>query len=428
MAGMTAAGAPARASYRSVLAVREFRVMFAGMVVFALGFEFEILGLSVLVYTTTRSAAWSAAAFSAGFLPQAVGGAFLTSLADRMPPRAVIAGGLLARAFPGMVIGLAPGLPVAAMLTLAAAAALVTPVFLAGTSGLLPEILHGDAFVLGRSLFSAVNSGTQVLGLGIGGALLAAIPARWLLLAAGGLLMLSAAVMRLGLRRRPARAAGGTRGTVRATLSGNAELLASARVRRLLLAQWLPCWFGTGAEALIVPFADSAGFGASAASALLACVPCGMLAGDIAVGRLCSPALRERLVVPLAALVGAPLLSFAFRPPLAVAAAALFVSGAGYAYPLGLQQAFLDAVPERLRGQGFGLAATGLMGGQGLLPSAFGAAAAALGTGGAMAAAGGGVMAAALVTGHRRREREQTGGSVRDKGVGCYRRQGEPGT
>jgi hypothetical protein len=49
----------------------------------------------------------------------------------------------------------------------------------------------------------------------------------------------------------------------------------------------------------------------------------------------------------------------------AVAAVALFVSGIGYAYPLGLQRAFLDAVPERLCGQGFGLMATGLMGGPG---------------------------------------------------------------
>lgn len=424
---MTAVDAPPRASYRSVLAVREFRVLSAGTLMFALGFEFEILGLSVLVYARTGSATWTAAAFSAGFLPQAVGGAFLTSLADRMPPRAVITAGLLARAVPGLVIGLAPRLPATAMLALAAAAALVTPVFLAGSAGMAPQVLDGDAYVMGRSLLSVANSGIQIAGLGAGGALLAAVSARWLLLAAGGFLAFAAAVMRLGLRRRPARSGGGARGSVRATISGNAELLASARVRRLLLAQWLPCWFGTGAEALIVPFAESAGHPASAASALFACVPCGMLAGDLAVGRLCSPALRERLVLPLAALVGAPFLVFAFRPSLAVAGAALFVSGAGYAYPLGLQRAFLEAVPERLRGQGFGLMATGLMGGQGIAPSAVGAAAAVLGTGGAMAASGAAVMASALAAGHRRAGREETRGFVRRKGVGCYRRQGEPG-
>jgi hypothetical protein len=102
-------------------------------------------------------------------------------------------------------------------------------------------------------------------------------------------------------------------------------------------------------------------------------------------------------VLPLALLLGAPLIAFAFRPPLEAAGVVLFVSGAGYAYTLGLQRAFLDAVPERLRGQGFGLASTGLMGGQGLLPSAIGAAATVLGPGAAMAAAGGAVVLAALI-------------------------------
>jgi hypothetical protein len=54
-----------------------------------------------------------------------------------------------------------------------------------------------------------------------------------------------------------------------------------------------------------------------------------------------------------------------------------------------LQQAFLDAVPTRLRGQGFGLNSTGAMDGQGLLPLAFGGVAAVLGPAGAIAVAGG---------------------------------------
>lgn len=57
-------------------------------------------------------------------------------------------------------------------------------------------------------------------------------------------------------------------------------------------------------------------------------------------------------------------------------------------YQLGIQQAFLDSVPERLRGQAFGLNSTGAMGGQGLLPLVVGALAGPLGTGPAMAMAG----------------------------------------
>jgi hypothetical protein len=399
-----------RASYRSVLAVGEFRVLLAGLLMYCLGFEFEILGLSVLVYARTGSGFLAAVAFSAGFAPQAVAGAFFAALADRLPPRAMISGGLLARAIPGLLIGLAPTMPIPLTLTVVAAAALVTPVFLAANSGLLPEVLHGDRYILGRSLFGLVSAGTQIAGLGLGGALLPVLSARWLLVFAGALLMASAVVTRLGLRHRPARAraggavggadscGGGVRGTVRATLAGNRALLATPGLRRLLFMQWLPAWFVTGAEALAVPYTESTGHPASAASLLLAGTPCGMLLGNLVVGRLCAPAVRERLVLPLTLLAGAPLLVFAWRPPLAVACLALFVSGVGLAYTLGLQREFADTVPRQLRGQGFGLASTGLMGGQGLLPSAFGGVATVLGAGGAMAVAGACVVVGALLT------------------------------
>jgi hypothetical protein len=94
--------------------------------------------------------------------------------------------------------------------------------------------------------------------------------------------------------------------------------------------------------------------------------------------------------------MGVPLLALAFRPPLPVAAAALFASGSGFAYLLGIQQAFLDSLPARLRGQGFGLNSTGAMAGQGLFPPAAGGLAAAFGAGVAMALAGVATILAAL--------------------------------
>jgi len=392
------AGPAGRTTYRSVFAAREFRVLFAVTLMYVLGFEFEILGLSVLVFAQTRSAFWTALAFSMGFVPQAVGGALFTSLADRLPPRAVISVGLLTRAAPGLIIGLWPTLPVPVMLALVAMAATVAPVFTAASSGVLPDVLEGDRFVLGRSVFSLTGSATQIIGLGIGGAILAALPARRLLLAAGLSLLAAAIIARLGLRPRAARTDGpAARGIVRATVTGNIELLADRTVRGLLLAQWLPASFFTGAESLIVPYTGSLGQPASAASPLLAAVPAGMLLGDVIVGRFCLPRVRQRLAFPLAALVGVPLLALAFRPPLPVAGTALFACGCGFAYALGIQQAFLDSVPTRLRGQAFGLNSTGLMTGQGLLPPAVGALALAFGAGAAMAIAGAATILAALL-------------------------------
>jgi len=405
----------ARTTYRSLFAVAEFRVLFATLLMFVLGFEFEILGLSVLVYAQTRSAFLTALAFSMGFAPQALGGALFTSLADRLPPRLVIAAGLLTRAVPGLVIGLWPALPVPAMLALVAAAATATPVFTAANSAVLPDVLDGDRYVLGRSVFSLTGSATQIIGLGIGGAILAVLPANRLLLAAGLSLLAAAVVARLGLRPRPARtdsrsartdarsargdsrAGRPARGIVRATMAGNLELLADRTVRGLLLAQWLPAWFVTGAESLIVPYAGSLGLPPSAASPLLAATPAGMLLGDVVVGRFCRPATRQRLAFPLAALMGAPLLVLAFRPPLPVTGTLLFACGFGFAYMLGVQQPFLDSLPERLRGQAFGLNSTGMMTGQGLIPPVAGGLAALSGAGPAMAAVGAVTILAALL-------------------------------
>ena len=61
-----------------------------------------------------------------------------------------------------------------------------------------------------------------------------------------------------------------------------------------------------------------------------------------------------------------------------------------------IQQAFLDSLPEQRRGQGFGLAITGTMGGQGLTPALAGALAGTLGAAAAMAVAGAATAAVAL--------------------------------
>lgn len=378
------------ATYRSVFAVGEFRLLFAGSFMYVLGFTFEILGLSVLVYAQTRSAFLAAFAYSAGFAPQVLGGALFTALADRLPPRTVITVGLLLRAMPGLLIGALPGMPVAVMVALVAAASSITPVFSAAISGVLPDVLDGDRYVLGRSVLGLLSSSGQILAVGAAGAILAVLPARWLLLAAGAGLVLSALIRR-GVRPRPARAAGpvSVSTTIRATMAGNRQLLGDRRIRGLMLALWLPLVFGSGAESLVVPYVISLGKPASAAGLLLAADPAGMMAGQWIVGRFCRPAVRERLAFPLALLTGLPWLLFPAHPPLAVAAVVMFAGGFGGAYILGIQQAFLDSVPPQLRGQAFGLNSTGAMLGQGMGPWLMGALAAILGPACAMAACGG---------------------------------------
>ncbi|WP_336206087.1 MFS transporter [Nonomuraea sp. LPB2021202275-12-8] len=348
------------ATFGEVFAVREFRVLFGSFALFIAGEGIKMLALSVLVYAETGSPGLSAAAYMAGWLPHIVGGMFLLSLADRLPPRAVMVVGELVRVVVCLLLAYA-GLPVWAMLALVLVSGLFSPVFGAARNALLPEVLPGDAYVLGRSILGVTSAGAQIAGLAVGGAFLAMTGPRGALAATAVLSAAAAVVLRFGLPDRPARAArADDGGAVRTTLRVNRLLLTDRRVRGLLMASWLPVLCLAGAEAMIVPYLHGQG----QAGVVLAAAAGGMAVGEFAVGRFVGPALRERLSLPLAVLLGLPWLGFLAAPGLGWAAALAAMAAAGLAYQLGLQRRFLEAVPEHVRGQAFGLLSTGLMTGQ----------------------------------------------------------------
>src|SRR5581483_1718627 len=121
-------------------------------------------------FHATHSALWSSTAFAAGFLPQLLGGALLTSLADRWNPRPVLLAGTAIRACSATVLAVG-GLPPAAAIAVVAAVAVWQPVPSAVQSALVSRLLSGDLYVLGRSVFNLISSGAQLLGLAVGGAL-----------------------------------------------------------------------------------------------------------------------------------------------------------------------------------------------------------------------------------------------------------------
>ena len=366
------------ATYREVFEGREVRVLFGMFLLRALSTTTEILGLSVLVLATTGSVFWSAVAYGVGFAPYLLGGALFTSLADRVPPRALVVLALLVRAVPGLLIGLLH-LPVAAMLVLVFVVGAFDPVGTAATGRLTRTLLTGDRFVVGRSVLSAVSSVAQVLGLALGGALLLVVSPRGLLVVSGLALVLGALVARVGLRHHDVVHEPVHGSAVRQTLRGNRRLLADPQVRGLLLAQWVPAWLVAGAESLVVGYVAHRGWAASGASLVLASIPVGMLVGDVLAGRALSPRRREQVVLPLAVLVGLALVPWAVGVPYPAVVALGVACGVGFAYNVGLQRRFAESLPEADQGLGFGLLSSGLMGGQGLGPVAAGALAAALG-------------------------------------------------
>jgi len=311
-------------------------------------------------------------------------------LADRLPARTLLVLSLLLRALPGLLIGLVH-LPVAVMLVLVGVVGAFDPVGSAATGRVTRTLLTGDRFVVGRSVISAVAAVAQVVGLALGGLLLLVFAPRELLLVSGLALVVDALVVRLGLGRHPVVVGTHAHGAVRQTLRGNRRLLADPVVRGLLLAQWLPAWLVTGAEALVVGYVAHRGWATSSSSLVLAAIPVGMLVGDVTVGRGLAPRRREQVALPLALLVGLALVPWAFGVPYGVVVALGVVCGLGFAYCVGLQRRFAESLPEADQGLGFGLLSSGLMGGQGLGPVAAGALAAAFGPAVAVGVLGAGV-------------------------------------
>lgn len=328
-----------------------------------------MLAVSVLVLATTGSPLMAGLAFGIGFFPQVVGGMTLIALADRVRPRPALVLDALLQAGAALAIALVPLAPWM-LLLLIAGVATVTPVFNAAASGLVPSLLSGDRYVLGRSLFVLSSSAAQVAGLGLGGLVLALLAPRQVLMVAAGLHLVAAVMSRLLLADHPPRVVERTTGTVRATWHGNRALLGDRAVRGLVLAQVLPPALLTGVEGLVVAYVAELHGPQAAVGFVLACAPVGMALGSLVVGRFCPPAARERLVLPLLLVVAAPMVLMVLEPALPVAGGLLLVASAGLAYELGLQQRFLEVTPVAMRGQAFGLLSTLLMFGQGVGPVA----------------------------------------------------------
>jgi predicted MFS family arabinose efflux permease len=375
-----------RVTFRQVLAVPIYRTVFLTRAL-AIGADtLRTVALSVLVFAATGSALLGALTYGISFLPQVIGGLVLGALPDLLRPRLLLVIGYALEAVSATLLAI--GLPVWASLLLVAGIGCLAPVF-NGTSGrLTADALDGDAFVVGRSMFQLASSAAQILGLAGGGVAVAAVgPHAALLIAATGHAC-AAVWARVALPDLPSPGRQGERSLVRQSYHGALELLADRTIRRLMLANWLPPAFVIGGTSLLIPYATLRHFPDGAAGVILACVPAGMFAGNLVVARLLTPRIRDRSVALLVVLLGAPLIPFGFGVAPVVAGGLMAILGCGYAFGLGLQAPFRDALPDDSRGQAFGLMSTGLMTLQGVGPLAFGGLTEVLPVGVTMAIAG----------------------------------------
>ena len=354
-----------RPTYRALFGNRAFAVLFSAHTVSMLGTMMAAVALTVLVFERTGSPLLSALTFTVNFLPYLIGGALLSGLTDRWPARrTMVACDLTGAALYGVM--LVPGLPVAAILTLDFAVGAAAPVFGGARSALLSELLGGgQRYVLGRATFRIVSQGAQVIGFAIAGVLLAAVGARPALAIDAASFAVSAVVVRLGLPAGRAVAAA-TSSLLRDSLAGVRTVLADARIRRLMLLEWLVPTCALAPESLAAAYVASIHAPRSAVGIYLAAIPVTMVLGDLIGGRFLGATGQRRLIVPGALLTCLPLFGFAFRPSLPAAVGLLLLVGLGYCYGLALNRLLLEALPPPMQGRGLAVNQAGLMVAQGL--------------------------------------------------------------
>lgn len=352
-------------SYRALFRNSEFRALFAAQSVSVIGDQFARVALSVLVFDRTGSAAWTALAYGLTFLPDLIGGPVLSGLADRHPRRAVMVIADLARAVLVALMAL-PGMDLWLVCVLLVAVQLIAAPGNAARGAMLPAVLGKDGYPAGQAAMQTVSQAAQVIGFAGGGALVAAIGTAGVLLADAGTFVLSALLVWVLVRARPASStAEATKGRWWTDLTEGAGLVwGDLRLRALVLFACLSGFYIVG-EAIAVPYATALGGGAVTVGFMFAAYAAGAAAGMLVVARL-PLASRLRLLSPLAACACVPLV-VCFLDPHVVLVVALFVaSGVGSAYQVIASTSFVLAVPDERRGQAFGLAVTALRVAQGI--------------------------------------------------------------
>ena len=351
------------ARYRDVFAVAEFRALWAAQVLSVGGDQLARVALTVLVYAHTGSALLAAAAYAASIAPQFLGGLLLSGLADRWPRRRVMIVCDLARA-PLAALMAVPGMPTAALIGLLCAVTALGAPFGSARAAIVPDVL-GDAFPLGTAITMTTYQAAQVAGFVAGGAVVGFFGARTAICVDAGTFLASAAIVALGVRGRPAPAAGRTAAKNGEGLLATARFLLGQRAVRVPLLLGLLSAAYNVPEAIAVPLARAAGGGPVAASVVMAAPALGAALGVMALTMLIGPEMRQRMTVPLAFGACAILTAAALQPGLAGILVILLASGLCDSYQVGANAAFVAAVPDERRGQAFGLAIAGMQLGQG---------------------------------------------------------------
>jgi MFS family permease len=360
--------APIRATFREVLALREFRALYGARLLSLIGDQMARIALAVAVYSQSKSPLLSSATFASSFLPYLVAGPVLATLGDRFPRRQVMVVCDLLRAALLVVLAL-PGVPVPLLFGLLLAVVVLSAPFEACRSALMPEILPGDQYVVGTALNQTANQLTQVIGLVVGGVAVAALHPSGALLLDSASFLLSAGLLSgfvrkgsVGVARRPLN----RRNVFADVRDGVLVVWHRPVLRAVVMLAWVSAAFSVVPEGLAVAYSQEIGHGDSATGLLIASLPAGALLGNLIIGRLIAPNRRGAWMRPLGFLCVLPLVATVVRPDLLFACLLWGAAGIGSALHLPAITTFVAHTPAAMRARAFGLADSGLQAVQGI--------------------------------------------------------------
>jgi hypothetical protein len=386
------------AGLHGLLAVGEFRALWASHALSAAGDRLALVALTILVYSRTGSPFLTAVAYGAGTLPYLFGGLFLAGLADRLPRRTVMTACDLTRAALTALMAL-PGMPLAILVALLYLVTAIQPAFDAARAAATRDVLSGREYETGSALLQVTYRLMLLIGAAGAGLAVAVTGPRTAVAADAATFLASAALIRATVRARPAAAPQiavsakdrhwdglpGSKPGRGSTLSCIRLVFGDPVLRTVIGLGWLAILYEVP-EGIAAPYATAAGGSPAAAGLLIAAGQAMILAAPLWT-RLPETA-RQRWMAPMAAAAAGTLTLTAFRPGIEASAAIFAVAGAFGTYQVTVGTTFTSSVPPACRARALGIAAAGLVAGQGLAFAAAGWAAQAFSPAVVTAAAG----------------------------------------
>ena len=318
------------AAYRGVLAIREARALIGASAASQIGDWLYNAVLLGYVFSTTRSAAWVAAASVSRLLPYVLLAPIGGVLADRYPHRLVLLTGDLVRLTLMGALAAIVGShgPIAVVIALAALSSAAGSAERPAALALLPRLVGEARLGAANALLHTVQDSGVVIGPAIGAILLAVAPAFVAFLVNAGTFAISALLIStLRVRTAPAREQRSAMGYLSAGL--RAARGTQFVLPLFLLVAMVEFTYGAQTVQLVVYAKRSLGLGTGGYGLLLAASGVGGLVSAGVNGQLATSRRVTLAVVGAGALACASQFAYAGFDQLAIALVATVLGGVG---------------------------------------------------------------------------------------------------